>query len=174
MTSDNKGHLFSATQAATACGVSRTTIVRKIESGDIAGATKSDTGAWEVPLSGLLAAGYRPGEPTPPEQVQEPEQPEESAEVKIARLEGEVALQRAMREAAERIADERLDRIGELRRALMPPPQDQPEEPEQPEESTPPEPAPSATETAPQPAPAPEHPTPPRGRLRRIWHTIID
>lgn len=178
MSSDNKGHTFSATQAATACGVSRTTIVRKIESGAITGATRGEDQAWQVPLSGLYAAGYRPGEPSPPEHVEEDQDAqhaEQSAAVRAARLEGQLEAERAWREAAEqrardlerhmrdveRLATERGDRIAQLQRMIEPPQKS-------------PEPAPAATETVPEPEPAPEHPTPPRGRLRRIWRTIID
>src|SRR5699024_859491 len=61
------GQLFTAGDAARACGVARTTISRAAAAGRIAGAERDETGAWTLPLSGLLAAGFNPGKPSPPE-----------------------------------------------------------------------------------------------------------
>lgn len=174
MTTDDEqpqGHVFSAGGAARATGVSRTTIVRRAVAGEITGAERDDKGQWQIPLAGLIAAGLRPGKPGPPEapQIDDGDQDQgESAAVTIARLQGEVELERAHRAATERrvqdierLADERAQRIGELQRMIEPPPNS-------------PEPAPAATETVPEPKPVPEHPTPSHGRLRRIWRTIIN
>jgi hypothetical protein len=56
---------FTITDAATACGVSRKTITRKL--GDLAehGAAKDDDGIWRIPVEALLAAGLHPGRSLP-------------------------------------------------------------------------------------------------------------
>lgn len=59
--------MFTAGEAAQGCGVSRTTISRAAAAGRIAGAKRDEAGAWVLPLSGLLAAGFNPGKPSPPE-----------------------------------------------------------------------------------------------------------
>ena len=64
---------FSLSRAAEQCGVSRSTVRRRRESGAFPGAEKRD-GEWMIPLSDLLAAGMVPGRVDSPEQVGEPGQ----------------------------------------------------------------------------------------------------
>jgi hypothetical protein len=45
--------------AAAACGVSRSTIRRRRESGDFPSAFRDETGSWHVPIEDLLACGFR-------------------------------------------------------------------------------------------------------------------
>ena len=51
---------LSLPEAATACAVSAETIRRRIKSGAIDGAIRDKTGAWRLPVAGLVAAGLRP------------------------------------------------------------------------------------------------------------------
>lgn len=172
---DHAQHTFSAAGAAAACGVSRATISRRLSAGEIAGAEKDDMGAWVIPVSGLLAAGLHPGRPAPPDEDEDQDDDAEIPAVTIARLEGELAVERVKREAAEqyaelaeRLAQERADRIGELQRQLEAPP------------TTPTEPAPTAPEQpatpepAPTPTPAPQTPEQRPRRLRRIWQIFTE
>ena len=48
----------SAADAARAAGVSNSTIISRIESGDIPGAYQSSDGWWRVPVDGMRTAGY--------------------------------------------------------------------------------------------------------------------
>jgi hypothetical protein len=61
-----QGMRFTIAQAAEACGVSRDTIKRRRAAGAFPNA-EQDGGAWLIPLADLLAAGLRPGRPSPPE-----------------------------------------------------------------------------------------------------------
>lgn len=51
---------LSLPEAAAACAVSAETIRRRIKSGAIDGAIRDKTGAWRLPVAGLVAAGLRP------------------------------------------------------------------------------------------------------------------
>ncbi|WP_434600714.1 helix-turn-helix transcriptional regulator [Streptomyces sp. A5-4] len=52
---------------AAACGVSRTTIRRRREAGDLPGALQDPQRGWVIPVDDLLAAGFRLNTPAPPE-----------------------------------------------------------------------------------------------------------
>lgn len=105
------GQMFTAGEAARACGVSRTTISRAAAAGRIPGAERDEAGAWTLPLSGLLAAGYNPGKPSPPEApVSRPGDGDASvpAEVyeltlELERARAEARVQAARAEALERL-----------------------------------------------------------------------
>lgn len=55
--------------AAAECGVSKSTIKRRLTRGDLPNATKDAHGRWQVPLTDLIAAGLRPGRPSPPDDL---------------------------------------------------------------------------------------------------------
>ena len=57
---------FTITDAATACGVSRKTITRKLSDLATHGAAKDDDGVWRIPVEALLAVGLHPGRSLPP------------------------------------------------------------------------------------------------------------
>ncbi|XQE90424.1 helix-turn-helix domain-containing protein [Streptomyces microflavus] len=50
--------MLTQREAATACGVSRSTIRRR-EAGDLPGAVSDETRGWLIPVDDLLAAGFR-------------------------------------------------------------------------------------------------------------------
>lgn len=52
---------FTASGAAKACGVGRSTVHRYLEQGRLPGAVRDDEGVWQIPLSALLSAGWTPG-----------------------------------------------------------------------------------------------------------------
>jgi hypothetical protein len=56
---------FTITDAATACGVSRKTITRKLTDLATHGAAKDDDGVWRIPVEALLALGLHPGRSLP-------------------------------------------------------------------------------------------------------------
>lgn len=58
---------LTLTQAADACGVSRSTIKRKHKNGEFPNASQSADGVWAIPVPDLLAAGLNPGRPSPPD-----------------------------------------------------------------------------------------------------------
>lgn len=59
--------LLTQREAATACGVSRSTIRRRREAGELAGCVQDEERGWLIPVEALLAAGFRVNAPAPPE-----------------------------------------------------------------------------------------------------------
>ncbi|MGW9454191.1 helix-turn-helix transcriptional regulator [Streptomyces sp. NPDC055632] len=59
--------LLSQGEAASACGVSRSTIRRRREAGELPGCVQDEERGWLIPVEALLAAGFRLDAPTPPE-----------------------------------------------------------------------------------------------------------
>ena len=57
--------MFTITDAATACSVSRKTITRKLPELAVHGAAKDDDGVWRIPVEALLAVGLHPGRSLP-------------------------------------------------------------------------------------------------------------
>lgn len=92
------GKIFTAGEAARECGVDRTTIARAAAAGRIPGAERDKAGAWTLPLSGLLTAGYNPGKPSPPEDAA-PRERDEDAPVPAEVFRLTVELERARAEA---------------------------------------------------------------------------
>lgn len=101
---------WTLSEAARRTGTSRATLLRRIESGKIPGATKTDSG-WSIGVEDLLAAGFLPDKPSPPDPVHEhvhaPDQPPTGGAQRIAELERELAVAHAQRAAAEQVAAER-------------------------------------------------------------------
>lgn len=119
------GPVWSASEAARRCGIGRATMTRKLQADEIAGATRDEDGHWRIPLSGLLAAGLRPDRPAPAEDRSPQDHSEDTSDVdhvaaavELAELRGQLAVERARREAAEQLANERAARIDDLRHAL--------------------------------------------------------
>lgn len=99
-------HTFTPAEAAKACGVSRTTIVRAAAAGRITGAVRGDDGAWTIPLDGLLGAGYNPGKPSPPEDEKRDRDDDEVVPRRVHELELALADARAEARAQKIRADE--------------------------------------------------------------------
>ncbi|MFE0654210.1 helix-turn-helix transcriptional regulator [Streptomyces sp. NPDC059534] len=59
--------LLTQREAASACGVSRSTIRRRREAGDLPGCVQDEARGWLIPVEALLAAGFRVNAPAPPE-----------------------------------------------------------------------------------------------------------
>ncbi|GAB2463458.1 helix-turn-helix domain-containing protein [Streptomyces incanus] len=182
--------LLTQREAATACGVSRTTIRRRREAGELPGAVLDDDRGWLIPVDDLLAAGFHLNAPAPPdekavgdlapaERQQDPGDAD-ALRTELERLRHEHALAladernaRALAEAEARHLkarlDERATHIEDLQRALaaLTPAPDRAALPQH----TPPFPAPFV------PPPAPPSPTetgetehgPASGKRRRWW-----
>ncbi|MFI8221200.1 helix-turn-helix domain-containing protein [Streptomyces sp. NPDC085932] len=60
--------LLTQREAAAAGGVSRTTIRRRREAGELPGAVLDDDRGWLIPVEDLLAAGFRLNAPAPPDE----------------------------------------------------------------------------------------------------------
>ncbi|MFE0894079.1 helix-turn-helix domain-containing protein [Streptomyces rochei] len=58
--------LLAQREAAAACGVSRTTIRRRREAGELPGALLDDDRGWLIPVEDLLAARVPPQRPRSP------------------------------------------------------------------------------------------------------------
>jgi hypothetical protein len=117
---DNGRPRWSAAEAAKRCGVGRATIQRRLDAGQIPGATKTEQG-WSIPLEGLLAAGFTPDRPSPPEDAREhvraPVEHDHLA-ARVRELEQQLADAHAARAHAEQIAAER-DRVIEAQAAHL-------------------------------------------------------
>ncbi len=125
-------HRFTLSDAATACGVSRSRIRRMLDAGEFPNAVREDVpgkGAsaspWYIPASDLLAAGLFPNRPTDSPRTGGGEggdlsgqAPEQDAGQELADLRHELALERARRVAAEDVARERERAIEALELAL--------------------------------------------------------
>ncbi|MGW3503019.1 helix-turn-helix transcriptional regulator [Streptomyces globisporus] len=59
--------MLTQREAAAACGVSRTTIRRRREAGDLPGAVQDPARGWLIPVPDLLAAGFRLNAPAGPD-----------------------------------------------------------------------------------------------------------
>ncbi|NCL74699.1 hypothetical protein [Rhodococcus sp. YH1] len=129
---DNGGRpRWSAAEAARRCAVSRSTIQRALAAGRIPGAEHTPEG-WSIPLEGLLAAGFTPDRPSPPdpgpgharadaEQVSAADQLAarvRELEAALVEQQRETERERLQRAAAEAIARERAEQIGDLRRTV--------------------------------------------------------
>ncbi|MEV6080969.1 helix-turn-helix domain-containing protein [Streptomyces sp. NPDC052069] len=64
--------MLNQREAATACGVSRTTIRRRREAGALPNAVEDPVRGWLIPVEDLLAAGFRLNAPAPPDAVSVP------------------------------------------------------------------------------------------------------
>ena len=136
--------MWTPQKAAEECQVGRSTIMRKLYADEIPGAEKID-GAWQIPVPGLIAAGLKPGRPTPStepnrdtnhaaqEGVHESDRTDTKVSTEelyahlkeIAELKAQVEIEKARvsvevarREAAEQLAEERRGRITDLQHAL--------------------------------------------------------
>lgn len=121
-------HLFTLSQAATACGVSRSRIRRMLDAGEFPNAVQEDTPGkgtsaqvWHVPSTDLLAAGLFPNRETNRPAGSTTEQgnlSEQGSGQDLRDLEHALDLERERRKAAEAIAAERERTIQGLEQAL--------------------------------------------------------
>lgn len=131
-TADEPGRpRWSASEAAKRCGVGRATITRRLEAGKIPGAIRTKDG-WSIPLEGLLAAGFTPDRPRPPDPAHGPDRsPGEHVRAadqlarRVHELEQQLAAahvdaerERTRRQGAEQLAADRAAHIDDLRRTL--------------------------------------------------------
>ncbi|MGP4992306.1 hypothetical protein, partial [Glutamicibacter ardleyensis] len=59
---------WTINRAAQECGVSPSTIKRRLREGKFPNAVQGAGGAWTIPVQDLVLAGLKPGKPAPPEQ----------------------------------------------------------------------------------------------------------
>lgn len=113
------GPVLSLGEAVRTTGAARSTLQRRLNAGQIPGATRTPGGGWSIPIRGLIAAGMAP-KVTPPDKT--PDRPTDEV---VADLEArmEDALRNAERyrleaEAARELAEERGRHVEDLREAL--------------------------------------------------------
>jgi hypothetical protein len=128
-----RGALLTLTEAADACGVSRSTIKRRLP--EFANARQDDSGSWRVPVSDLLGAGLklRPRPETRTNgQVSQGHDPAQNgadlaqAKARIETLTAELADERTARQVAEVRATAYAAHLDDMRlalRAISGPPQ---------------------------------------------------
>ncbi|MFJ2203321.1 helix-turn-helix transcriptional regulator [Streptomyces violaceusniger] len=138
--------MLTQRQAAAACGVSRSTIRRRREAGDLPHAVQDEHRGWLIPVEDLLAAGFRLHAPAPPDPDPSPStrdhdhdhdhdqdvnegQDVAALRAELERMRHEHALALAQSEAQRRVAEteaqhlraqlkDRADHIADLQQAL--------------------------------------------------------
>ncbi|MET9957191.1 helix-turn-helix domain-containing protein [Streptomyces sp. NPDC006339] len=91
--------MLTQREAATACGVSRSTIRRRREDGDLPGCVQDPQRGWLIPVDALLAAGFKLNAPAPPD-TPEPAAPEPAPAADVAALRAELSEARHAAELA--------------------------------------------------------------------------
>jgi len=140
-TPTSDGITFTLKGAADACQVDPQTIRRRLDQLEEHGARRNEDGSYSIPLSALLAAGFRPGKPAPPDSTPDqsavspgdaPPAPGDippAAAARITELErllveehAALLVEQAHRQAADRVADtlERALRMLEARESPVP------------------------------------------------------
>lgn len=109
---------WTLAEASEHCGVSRSTLKRRLAAGDLPNAYKTPEGQWRIPVPDLLAAGYQPGAPDWGDAQPATQDEPAPAPDRVTELERELALERARRASAEQIAEERRGRIEDLQMAM--------------------------------------------------------
>ena len=111
---------LTLSEAAEACGVSRSTVRRKHEAGEFPNAYKAGPdNAWRIPVTDLLAAGLKPGRPSPPDAVSEPDERVRSATVTLPKAELDALREQLHAERTRAlVAEARLSERGETVDAL--------------------------------------------------------
>lgn len=116
--------LLTLSEAASATGKHRNTIRNALDSGAFPNAAKDASGAWRVPVTDLLAAGFHLHAPTPPQATESNTTQREVVEADVVeRLRAEVAELRRRVEVAEALAAERavtLERLFAALPAMLP------------------------------------------------------
>jgi hypothetical protein len=124
VTTGPEGPTLSLGEAVRTTGAARSTIQRRLNSGAIPGATRTDAGGWSIPVSGLIAAGLAPRvtpADTPPDTTPDtaPATPlPEGDTAVVSDLRAELAATRMELDHARRLADERARHVDDLRAAL--------------------------------------------------------
>lgn len=125
---------LTLTEAADACGVHRSTIRRHLDGDDFPNAYREDgrqgpeTGPWRIPIGDLLGVGLEPNRQHEAKTLEQEEQQRAATvdqtgrvrelEARTVELERQLAVERARREAAEQLAEERRERVEDLRVAV--------------------------------------------------------
>lgn len=118
---------WSVARAATECGISVSTIKRRLRDGKFPNATQNAGGSWTIPIQDLIGAGLTPGKPAPPDPVidlghrdSDLGQRPRSEELlnRVSELEQELKLERQRREYLEILLKERADHVDSLKQAM--------------------------------------------------------
>ena len=111
--------LWTLSEAAQHCSVSRSTVRRYRETGKFPNAVKDPERGWIVPVGDLLVAGLRPGRSGPlSEPAQSEDDPAHDLAQRVVQLETQLTVERAQRAAVEQVAAERERSLVDLRAAL--------------------------------------------------------
>lgn len=118
---------WSISRAATECGVSVSTIKRRLREGKFPDAVQGAGGAWTIPVQDLIGAGFTPGKPSTADPVKplvqgasELVHRPDSEELlnRISDLEQDLKLERQKRESLENLLRERADHVESLKLAM--------------------------------------------------------
>lgn len=122
---------WTINRSAQECGVSPSTIKRRLREGKFPNAVQGAGGAWTIPVQDLVLAGLKPGRPAPPEQAtdlvhwprpnkNDLDQRPRSEDLlnRISELEQELKLERTKRENLEILLKERGEHVESLKLAM--------------------------------------------------------
>lgn len=113
---------WTLAEASQQTGVSVSTLRRALRSDRIDGAYKDSSGAWRLPVEGLLAAGYPPrvgaSNPHEPPNAAPAGGAESSVHARLSELEAALRVARAERDAAREVAHAHERRADSAERAL--------------------------------------------------------
>lgn len=110
---------LTMSEAARSCGVSRSTIRRRLENGDFPGSHKDAGGSWRIPVQDLIQVGLNPGRPSPPDQVSAPVERAHTETMSVPVSEWSTLNERlAEAERGRAIAEARLDERAQVVDAL--------------------------------------------------------
>lgn len=108
--------VYTASQAASVCGVSVRTIQRRSSQLEAAGAWKDAAGQWHIPLAAMREAGLVPGRPSAPDAAPDMALRQRDTVAQLRREIEELKLRAA---AAETLATARQEHINDLKTSLL-------------------------------------------------------
>ena len=113
---------WTLSEASQQTGVSVSTLRRALRSDRIDGAYKDSSGAWRLPVEGLLAAGYPPragsSNPDEPPHAASATEGQNNVHTRLSELEAALRVARAERDAAREVAHAHERRADSAERAL--------------------------------------------------------
>jgi hypothetical protein len=96
--------------------VSRATLQRRLREGGIAGAERTSSGGWSIPVAGLVAAGLTPG--ATPAEHPDPVPPAAGSPAELEQLRSDLSRLRLERDHARELAEVQRERAEALQRTL--------------------------------------------------------
>ncbi len=124
---DTRSVTFNLAEASEATGISKRTLSRRFQEGKLPNTSQDQSGAYTIPIGDLLALGYRPHAPSPPDAPLDAGAPPLATGVtvhpdseELARVRADLANWRARAEERERVIESLQEALAMAKRALPP------------------------------------------------------